>query len=114
MTRVRNLIFGKIDGRSKCVQFAYGCVCHTLSSLVKNLCRVTFIKDTLSKEIKLTRLFRNTRIANTVLKSARENTATSPPTIKSYSTTRWAGVAVLFKSVLLNKDLVAGVFANKE
>ena len=53
MTRARKLISGEIDGGSNCVQFAYGCACHALSNLVKDLCQVTFTKDTLSKAIML-------------------------------------------------------------
>ena len=51
--------------------------------------------------------------ADALLKSARENVLTPSPTIKSYSTTRWNGVTMFFKSILLSKDLVAGVFKKK-
>ena len=80
MTRARKLIFGEIDGGSNCVQFAYGCACYTLSSLVKDPFQVTFIKDTLPKVINLAQIFRKAHVADALLKSARENTQTSPPT----------------------------------
>lgn len=37
----------------------------------------------------------------------------TPPTIKSYSTTRWNGVSTVSKSVLHNKDLI-GTFLSSQ
>ena len=47
MTRARKLTSREIDGKPNCVRFAYGRACHALSNPVKDLCQVTFIKDTL-------------------------------------------------------------------
>lgn len=44
---------GAIDGGSCCIESAYGCCYHGLSSFVKDMCKESTIRETLEKTIKL-------------------------------------------------------------
>lgn len=114
MTATRKLLCGARSGGSNCVVFSYGCLCHALSNFVKDICKIQFVKETLTKTIKLAQLFRNTHVANDLLAKERNKLDDAPQTIKSYSVTRWNGVAVLCRSVIDNKELIASVFSNQK
>lgn len=109
MKLTRRLLCGEQEDRSDCFLFAYGCCCHALSNFVKDICNIPVVKDTLSKTIKLAQLFINTHVANDFLKKERMSSTEPSQTIKSYSKTRWNGVAVLFRSVMDNKKHIGSV-----
>lgn len=113
MKATRSLLCGGRDGGSNCVVFAYGCLCHALSNLTKDICKEPFVKEIITKTIQIAQLFRNTHVAGDLLSKAREKQDNPPQTIKSYSTTRWNGVAVLCQSVLANKELIGSVLASQ-
>lgn len=59
----RKLLCGLKSTGSSCVTFSYGCVCHALSNLTKDLCAHAAVSTTLAKRIKLAQLFRNKHVA---------------------------------------------------
>lgn len=111
MKKARKLLCGEIGGGSGCVEFAFGCSCHALSNHVKDMCAEPTIKKTLHRTIKLSQLFLNTHVSAALLEEVEKGMEEKPETIKSYSSTRWNGVAVLFRSVLANNAAIGNVFS---
>lgn len=99
---------------SSCVLFSYGCVCHTLSNLVKDICANSSVRWLLGRTIKLAPLFQNTHVASDLLANEKKKMKSPSQKIKSYFTTRLNRVAVLFKYVLDNKSVIGEVFTSHQ
>eukprot|EP00171_Calliarthron_tuberculosum_P001721 IDg1721t1 len=109
MTLTRKMLSAEVETGSCCVVSAFGCCFLTLSNRSEDICSVQEVKDVLGKTVKAAQVLRKIHFANDLLTRARIGMERPPPTLKSYSKTRWNGVAALFDSVLRSKDLITSI-----
>lgn len=113
MTCTRKLCTGSIDGGVRVAVFAYGCACHGLSLVIKDIVKIPPFKDLFKKIVLIASYFKNTHLANHLLELERKKLTPTPKTIKTFSLTRWNGCAVMMRSVLDCRQAITHVFSNE-
>lgn len=114
MVLTQKLLSGAKDVGSSCVVFAFGCICHGISNLAKDLYQHPVVKEALARTVKLARFFCNTHAASDLLDIVSKEMKTPVRTVKSYSTATWNGVANLFEFVLDNKKPIGEVYTSQQ
>lgn len=113
MKKTRKLCTGQQEGGELVSVFAYGCACHALSLIIKDILKIDSIKQVFDNVLLMASFFRNTHLANHLLEVERKNLNPTPKSIKTFSPTRWNGCSVMFRSVLDCRQAITHVFTNE-
>lgn len=105
--KARRLYMGKIEGGIQILMFVFGCVCHALSLVIKDMIKIGDLKYLFREVANIVSYFKNVHIANSQLEEQQNKITSFPKKIKTFSPTRWNGCSAMIRSVLEFHSLLA-------